>query len=172
MPSSNLQLIMEKISLKLQDQITPSGTLSFLNSEQDPVVVTNEKPEDSKFKNYKRYQIVIYPPGVAPYDETQKLGNMVSRDYSIGLTLYRKAQKGRRMLIFSNPNDLDAGVGLLEFCNLVMDILRYNTLDGTVLRRSRNMISAPAFVSTGEQGVETADLEFYCEVLSSNAAIA
>lgn len=171
MADSKLQSIMERISVEIQDEISPSGKLSFLNTEQEPVVITNERPSSSKFKNYRRYQIAIYPAGVSPFLEEQRIGNNVSRSFSIGLSLYRKAQKRRKLLIFSDSNDSDSGVGLLEFSNTIMDMLRFTTLNGTVNRRSRGLISPPAIVSTDEPGVEVADVEFFCEVLSSNSVV-
>ncbi len=171
MSDSRLQQIIEKVAEEIEDEITAAGSLSFLLNEDSPVAITNIRPPDSRFKNYKRYQIVLYPSLGNPIGEVAKLGSNVSRTFSVGIVLYRKAQKKRKLLIFSDSNDIDSGVGVLEFGNAVMDILRYTNLDGTVNRRGVRLLSDPALSDAEESGVATFDFEMYCEVLTAETAV-
>ena len=166
MATPSVQTIIEAIESELDSRIVSGGTLSFLVGENDPTVITDSPPNPERFKNYKNYQIVIFPDPNEPFREENRLGENVWRQYSVGFVLYQKSTSSRRVSIFSNSNNSTRGVGMYEFANLVMDALRNNTFGGVCERRSAEQFDTPVLAQVEDQSAEQIEFTFRCETLS------
>jgi len=171
MATPEIQTLMQNISSELVSEIVSGGTLAFMVGEPNAVVITNEKPETRKWKNYNAYNIVLYPVQGEPFEENLRMGGNIQRFYQVGISVYRKAQRKRRMLIFSDPNDTRTGVGAYEMLNAVMNILRYNTLSGLRERSNSDPFSVPTVDNSGDSLVEVIDFEYTCETLTGSGSI-
>ncbi len=168
MANSTIQTIMEKMESKINAQKTGAGTLSFMAASSERVAITDQAPEDGRREPYRRYRITIYPNQAQSVADTNKIGNRVERDYAIMVTCDRKATKKGKFRIFSDSNDTERGVGIYEMVNRVMDILRHNTLDGTINPQGREF-DQPSFEGDTEFS-ERMTFTFFANVLATVTA--
>jgi hypothetical protein len=166
MATPSIQTIMVAIEAELDGRIVSAGTLEFLVGENTPTVISDSAPTPDRFKNYKNYQIVLFPDPAEPFREENRLGENVWREYNIGFVLYQKSTTNRRTSIFSDSNNTTRGVGIYEFANLIMDALRNNTFGGVCERRSGEQFSTPVLSQVDDQSLEQITFTFRCETLS------
>lgn len=161
-----IQRIIEAIQTELQTAID-SGNLDYMQGENFAILVLGEKPDNDKTRNYKHYQVVVYPDEDAPFREESRLGGNVFREFNIGFTVFRKAPKKSEKRIFSDINDPITGKGVYELLNDVMTELRNNTFNDICERRSANQFpSGPSPSRVGETLSARIDFVFACETLT------
>lgn len=168
MANSTLQTLIERMETEISAEITTSGTLSFLYGEPNGgIEVTDSLPDEERMRNYKRYRIYIYPDPDQGFEEIPRMGNRVKRIYRVNFSLFRKVPRKRKWIIFSEPDHQRAGVGMYEFANLVMDILRNNTLSGLVNLNGANQFTTPIIEDTNDPVVARIDFGYYCDNLQT-----
>jgi len=172
MADPRIQQVMEAISDELTAQVKSGGTLSFMVGEPIGVIIADEQFLESPKSMYKRYAIVVYPDPSSSFNEIPRLGGVVRREFTIGLSLWRKIPRKRKWLIFSDINDSISGVGSYEFANIVMDVLRNNTLSGLIEFRGRPQFSTPELMETGDSQASHIAFNFLCETLETLGSVA
>lgn len=165
MATPSIQTIINAIKTEIMSRVTPAGTLSCMVGEPNAVAIFDERPEDDKLRNYKHYQVAIYPDDT-PIREESRLGGNVFREFRVGMSVFRKAAKSAQNRIFSDANDSIRGVGVYEFFNLVQDALRNNTFGGVCERRSARQFEDPSVSRVSETLSERVDFVFLCETLT------
>lgn len=160
-----IQTIIEAMESAFLAEVKSAGTLFFLTGEPGKVKILNSEPGEEPKTNYKRYLITLFPLPDS-YDEIPKLGGRVERFYKIGVACWRKAPRSGRNRMFSDAS-ANVGVGVFEFANYVMDILRNNTLGGIVNLTAGKQFSTPEIQDTGDDFLERIDFSFNVEVLST-----
>lgn len=162
----DIQTIMEAMETELLAKVTPALRLSFLTGEPQKVLIMDREPDGELKANWKRYLVAIYPLPDS-LDEQPRIGGRVERFYKIGVSCFRKTPRSGRNRIFSDTSDSTSGMGVYEFTNYVMDVLRNNTLGGIVNLTAGRIFSTPEFQDTGDDFQERVDFTYNCEVLST-----
>lgn len=168
MANPTLQTLIERIETAIKVEVAVAGTLSILVGEPDRgVEITDSEPVEERSRNIKHYRIYIYPDQDEGFQEIPRIGNRVKRVFKISFSLYRKIPRKRKWIIFSEPNYARAGVGMYEFANLVMDILRNNTLSGLVNLNGVAQFSTPVLDDTADPVVAKIDFSYMCDSLQT-----
>jgi len=163
-----IQTVMERIETELKTEVASGQSLSFMVGEpQAGIVISDAPPDDERRKNYRKYRIDIYPDPDESLEEIPRLGNRVERQMRIGFSVWKKAQRKRKWLFFSDSTDTTQGIGVAEVTNLVFDVLRNNTLNSLVQMKSGRQFTRPTMEETNNALVARQDFVFMCESLQT-----
>ncbi len=160
----HIQLVMLKIQEIFEGYISPNAKLWFLNGEPIPIDILGSRPDEEPGVSYKRYHITIYPSNDV-FSEEPRIGGRVNRFYRVGMAIFRKVPKRSKNRLFSYGVDVIAGVGIFEFSNVVMDILRNNTLGGLVNLIAGQQFDTPELQDVGENFLDRIDLTHQSSML-------